>query len=355
MITTNRCRALSGHTTMSVGGGSRSSHASPAPNRSHTPVDDAHLLDAYSSAVIHASESVSPAVVRIDTSGNRRPDASPQPCGGSGSGFLLTSGGYVLTNSHVVHGAQRLRVTLSDGQRLRSELVGDDPHSDLAVVRVADDGLPVAKVGDSQQVRVGQLAVAIGNPLGFQYSVTAGVVSALGRTLRARTGRLMDDVIQTDAALNPGNSGGPLVNSRGEVIGVNTAMILPAQGICFAIAINTARTVATQLIDFGRVRRRYIGVAGQNVLLPAWLLDRLGRAEPGAILVAHVEPGSPADAAGLVSGDLILALDDRPTHSIDDLHGILTAERVGQHTMLTVLQDEREQQLWIEPGEMPAS
>lgn len=310
-------------------------------------VHDTALLDAYSHAVIHASERVSPSVVNVEIYHRTRR-------AGSGSGFVLTPDGFVLTNSHVVHEADEIQVTLADGHRTRADLVGDDPDSDLAVIRVGTSDLPQVALGDSQAIRVGQLAIAVGNPLGFQYSVTAGVVSALGRSLRARSGRLMDDIIQTDAALNPGNSGGPLVNSRGEVIGVNTAMILPAQGICFAIASNTAKLVATQLIAYGKFRRSYIGVAGQNVPLPRWLVVKHDLLENTAVLVMGVESGGPSEKAGLVESDLIVAFNDAPIGSIDDLHVHLTHQQVGVRSQLTILRGGERQNVAIVPAESPS-
>jgi S1-C subfamily serine protease len=252
---------------------------------------------------------------------------------------VFTTSGYILTNSHVVHDADRIEVTLSDGRQLAAERVGDDPETDLAVVRVHENGLLPAVLGDSQAVRVGQLAIAIGHPYGFQCTVTAGVVSALGRTLRAKSGRLIDDVLQTDAALNPGNSGGPLVTSRGQVIGVNTAVILPAQGICFAIAINTAKYVAGRLIKDGRVKRSRIGVSVQTVALPRRLAARDDLGIEGGVLVVGIEPGGPADRGGLFEGDVIVAFGGEPVAGIDDLHRLLTEERVGVWTTVKVLRD----------------
>jgi S1-C subfamily serine protease len=318
--------------------------------------NDAGLLDAYSRAVIHAAEAVGPAVINIEVR-KTFPAGSPhagRQTGGSGSGFVITPDGFAVTNSHVVHDADEIHVTLSDGHRTKATLVGDDPDSDLAVIRLPNADLPHAEFADSQAIRVGQLAIAVGNPLGFQASVTAGVVSALGRSLRARSGRLIDDILQTDAALNPGNSGGPLVDSRGHVIGVNTAIILPAQGICFAIASNTAKLVATQLIAFGRFRRSYIGVAGQNVPLPRWLVRKLDLLQDAAILVAGVEPHSPAAAAGVQEGDLLVAFDDRTIESIDDLHRQLTVSRVGVQSALTVVRGERLVRLSVTPAEKGA-
>ncbi len=317
-------------------------------------VDDSPLLDSYSQAVTHAAETVSPSVVKIDVRHAARRNAHGQDVegrGGSGSGFVITPDGFILTNSHVVSGAAKVHVMFSDGQKVSADVVGDDPDSDLAVIRAHASELPVVALGDSQTIRVGQLAIAIGNPLGFSCSVTAGVVSALGRTLRARSGRLMDDIIQTDAALNPGNSGGPLVNSRGEVIGVNTAMILPAQGICFAIAVNTARLVTTQLIAYGRVRRSVIGVAGQNVELPRPLARRHDILADTAVLVMGVEPHGPAAAAGLAEGDLIFEFGGRSIGSIDDLHAALTHDRVGMTWPLRVLRDGDVREFQILPAE----
>ncbi|MBI2823195.1 MAG: trypsin-like peptidase domain-containing protein [Planctomycetia bacterium] len=318
--------------------------------------DDTALLDAYSQAVIRAAETVSPAVVKIEVAHPRRaPQPPPNPQGrrvsGTGSGSIITPDGFILTNSHVVHDAESVHVVLSDGHRLAADVVGDDPDSDLAVVRAHASELPIVALGDSHTIRVGQLAIAIGNPLGFNVSVTAGVVSALGRSLRARSGRLMDDIIQTDAALNPGNSGGPLVNSRGEVIGVNTAMILPAQGICFAIAVNTARLVTTQLIAYGRVKRSFIGVAGQNVDLPGWLARRHDILADTSVLVMGVEPHGPAEAAGLREGDLLVEFEGRAITSIDDLHAVLTYERIGVAGRIVVLRDGERHELSIVPAE----
>lgn len=306
------------------------------------PLDDAALLDAYSNAVIAAVDMVGPAVVKIDL-----------PRGG-GSGVVFTPDGFILTNSHVVDGADHFTVTLPDGHSMRGDLVGKDPHTDLAVIRVdAASAAPLswAALGDSRAVRVGQVAIAIGNPYGFHHSVTSGVVSALGRSLRSRSGRMVDDVIQTDASLNPGNSGGPLVTTRGEVIGINTAMILPAQGLCFAVASNSARFVASRLIRDGRVRRSWIGVAGQNVAVPRAIARAHQLAVHSGVRVASIEPGSPAAAADLQDGDTILAFAGQPVAAIDDLHRLLTEDRIGIPAPLIVLRGLSRKQLTIVPSE----
>jgi S1-C subfamily serine protease len=319
------------------------------------PVTDGSLLDAYSQAVISAAEKVSPSVVHVIVQQKiaRRGmyARSPREARGSGSGFIFTPDGFILTNSHVVHHATKIEVALEDGRRLEAEWVGDDPDTDLAVIRINAPNLVPAAMGDSETVRVGQLAIAIGNPYGFQYTVTAGVVSALGRSLRSSSGRLIDNIIQTDAALNPGNSGGPLVNSHGEVIGVNTAVILPAQGICFAIAVNTAKFVAGRLIKDGRIRRSYIGVAGQNVPLPRRLVRLHDLPVENGVLVFSVEANSPAQKAGLVDGDVIVGFAGQAVAGIDDLHRLLTEKEVGLKLPLTVLRRSERVNLEIIPEE----
>jgi S1-C subfamily serine protease len=317
---------------------------------------DEDLMDAYSRAVIAAAEKVSPSVVFIEVEQsvrNRRGSAPlmPQETRGSGSGFIFTPDGFILTNSHVVHGAKKIEVTVSEGRKYQTDLIGDDPDTDLAVIRINAPNLVPASLGQAQQIRVGQLVVAIGNPYGFQYSVTAGVVSALGRSLRSRSGRLMDDVIQTDAALNPGNSGGPLVNSRGEVIGVNTAMILPAQGICFATSIDTAKFVASRLIRDGKVSRSYIGLAGQNVPLPRRIVRYYDLAIASGILVVSFESNSPARSAGVREGDVIVGFEDHVTSGIDDLHKLLSEDRIGHKSSLVVIRGTQKLNLEVIPEE----
>jgi S1-C subfamily serine protease len=334
---------------------------------------DEVLLDAYSHAVIGAVEKVSPSVVNIEVhqalsgqslpvqsvpgnrSGKTRAGEERERRGG-GSGFVFTPDGLILTNSHVVHDARRIEVTVADGRRMPATTIGDDPASDLAVIRideplVGEPGLAAVVLGDSQRLRVGQLAIAIGNPYGFQSTVTAGVVSALGRSLRSYSGRLIDDVIQTDAALNPGNSGGPLVDSNGHVIGVNTATILPAQGICFAIGINTAKFVASRLLRDGRLRRSYIGVSAQTVPVHRRVVRFYDLLKETGAMVLSVEDGSPARRAGLREGDVMVVLEGHPVAGVDDLYRVLTDVRVGVSCSLTVLRYTEKLELKIVPEE----
>jgi S1-C subfamily serine protease len=316
-----------------------------SPQAERHAADD-ELLDAYSRAVTQAVDAVGPAVVKIEAGR------------GAGSGVIFTPDGLVLTNSHVVSGAARTTATLPDGRSCRADLVGDDPDTDLAVVRVAipvGSSTPWAGLGDSRALRVGQIAIAIGNPFGFHHSVTAGVVSALGRSLRAGSGRLMDDIIQTDAALNPGNSGGPLVTTRGTVIGINTATILPAQGLCFAIASNTAQFVASRLIRDGRIRRSYIGIGGQNVPIPRLHARANQLAISSGVLVISSEVGSPAATAGVKDGDVIFAFAGEIVAGLDDLHRRLTDERIGVPSALSILRAGHRRQLTVVPIEKPAA
>lgn len=315
---------------------------------------DDELLDAYSRTVVGVARRVSDAVVQIKVNKPVPPSRTRggQPPYGTGSGFIISSDGYVVTNSHVVNGASQIEVNLQDGRHFFAKLIGDDPATDLAVVQIDGDRLSSITFGDSQRLQVGQLAVAIGNPLGFQYSLTAGVVSALGRTLRSESGRLIDDVIQTDAALNPGNSGGPLVNSRGEVIGVNTAVILPAQGLCFAVASNLARYVVGKLILDGKVRRGYIGIAGQNVHLNIKMAHYHGLEVKSGVLVQQIEPDSPASHSDLQSGDIIIAYNNWPVANIDDLHKLLNDSSIGKNGTLTVVRRGRKEHVRIVPAEM---
>ncbi len=314
--------------------------------------DDEGLLDGYSKTVTRVVETVGPAVVNIRVHKTGRADARRQESGGAGSGFVIAPDGFILTNSHVVHGAGKLEVTLADGQVFAGGLVGEDPETDLAVVRINASQLACAQLGDSKFVRVGQIAVAIGSPLGFQQTVTAGVVSALGRSMRAQSGRLIDNVIQTDAALNPGNSGGPLVNSRGEVIGVNTAIILPAQGICFAIASSTAEFVAAWLIKEGQIRRSWIGVTGQTVPIHRRVVRFHRLAAEFGVLVAGIEPGSPASRADLREGDVIVAFAGEPVSGIDGLLRHLVAQVIGIPSRLTVIRHTEKKDLVVTPEEL---
>lgn len=303
------------------------------------PFDESEIFDAYSRTVVGVSERVSPSVVKIEVVTRRRGRAQrPAPNqAGSGSGFVFTPDGFILTNSHVVHNADKINVVMQNGNYFRADLVGDDPDTDLAVIRVNAPKLISTRLGSSGRLKVGQLAIAIGNPYGFQSTVTAGVISALGRSLRASSGRLIDDVIQTDAALNPGNSGGPLVNSVGEVIGVNAATILPAQGLCFAIAVDTAKFVAGRLIRDGRIRRSYIGMAGQNVPIPRQFIRFYDLPNENGVLVISMDEDSPARRGGLQEGDTIIEFAGEKIEGIDDLHRLLTAERIGLKQTVSAL------------------
>jgi S1-C subfamily serine protease len=307
---------------------------------------EAEAMDAYSRVVTTVAESVSPSVVRIQVENKRGR-------GGSGSGFIFTPDGFVLTNSHVVHEAEKITVWTPDSGDFQGQLIGEDPDTDLALVRIDAPVLHSVKLGDSRRIRVGQLVVAIGNPYGFQYTVTAGVISALGRSLRSQSGRLIEDVIQTDAALNPGNSGGPLVNSLGEVVGVNTATILPAQGLCFAISINTAQFIASKLIRFGRVRRSYIGVQAQTAPLNRNIARHYELAASTGALVLSAEPGSPAQRAGLLEGDVIASLGGEPVEGVDVLHRLLGEERIGVSTSMVILRGARRLEITVVPEMRP--
>src|SRR6266403_1266328 len=315
--------------------------------------DDGALLDEYSRTVVSAVARVEPAVVNIDIKQQRMSRRGPREIGGSGSGFIITPDGFIVTNSHVVHEAKEIAVNLFDGRELRAQLVGDDPDTDLAVIRIDAPQLKHVRLADSEKLRVGQIVIAIGNPLGFQASVTAGVISALGRSMYSQSGRFIANIIQTDAELNHGNSGGPLVNSAGEVIGVNTAMIRPAQGICFAIASNTARLVAGWLIRDGKIRRSYIGVAGQNVPLHRRIVRFCNLPLETGVLVVSVEKDSPAQRAGLREGDVIVAFNERPIGTIHELHKMLVSEQIGVLAKLLVIRHTEKMELSILPAESP--
>jgi S1-C subfamily serine protease len=310
---------------------------------------DATLHDAYSTAVTTAVARVAPAVVHVGV--RRRRAARGGRAEGAGSGFLITPDGFLLTNSHVASGAEAIEVVLADGRHASAEIVGDDPDSDLALVKVATSDLAWCRLGDSARVAVGQIAIAIGSPYGFQHTVTAGIVSALGRSMRAQTGRLLDNVLQTDAALNPGNSGGPLVDARGQVIGVNTAVILPAQGICFAIASSTAERVAIALIRDGRVRRAWLGVGGETAPLMRRYVRHFDLAHETAVRVQSVEGGSPAAAAGFERGDVIVEVDGIAIATVDDLQRSLGADAIGRELAITVLRRDRKLPLAVMPTE----
>jgi S1-C subfamily serine protease len=316
------------------------------PSPPDPPREDLEALDAYSRVVVRVADAVRPAVVNLSVGGGSRQ--------GSGSGVFFTPDGFLLTNAHVVHNHARLRVRLTDGRELTGRLVGADPWTDLAVVQAEAQGLPHAELGDSTALRVGQLVVAIGSPLGFESTLTAGVVSALGRTLRSTSGHLVDNVIQTDAALNPGNSGGPLVDSRCRVIGINTAVIMPAQGICFAIPINTAKHILPQLMKHGRVVRGYLGLHARNVPLPRALGRRHNLTQTSAVQVQAVEPGGPAEEAGILEDDLIVSLGEQPTATVDDLHKVLTQLPVEVPAVVVLLRGERRLERLVVPAEYPA-
>jgi S1-C subfamily serine protease len=314
-----------------------SRNATPTIPLQAVPADDQALLDGYSRAVIDVVDRVGPAVVRLAVQTGPAGTAT-RGRGGTGSGVVLSPDGLILTNSHVAGSASRIEVTAADGQDLHARLVGDDPDTDLALIRVDEPvTLPAATLGDSGLLRRGQLVIAIGNPLGFESTVTTGVVSALGRSLRSRNGRLIDDVIQTDAALNPGNSGGPLVSSRGEVVGINTAVIMGAQGICFAVAANTASFVLGELVRHGRVRRAFIGIAAQQTAIPPRRQRTFDLTQQSAVMIGTVEPDSAAARAGLKQNDIVIAIDDETIAGADDLVRALTGEKIGKDVALDVL------------------
>lgn len=311
---------------------------------------DAHLLDAYSQTVIGVTRKVRDAVAHLKVQKQEKNEGRDPA--GTGSGFLISTDGYLVTNSHVISGAQKIEATLQDGRSFTARLIGDDPSTDIAVVKIDGDNLSTIGFGESNKLQVGQIAIAIGNPYGFQYSVTAGVVSALGRTLRTQTGRLIDDVIQTDAALNPGNSGGPLVDSHGNVIGVNTAVILPAQGLCFAVASNLARWVVGKIILEGKVRRGYLGISAQTIQLPPKWLSNLQLTTSGGIQIINVEPEGPAAQSGMQNGDILVQFNGKPLGSIDDLHKVLDEKSIGVDAAIWVVRNGGLKNLKVQPGEL---
>jgi S1-C subfamily serine protease len=321
------------------------------PIGGETQPDDSELLDAYSRSVVSAVARVAPAVVNIDVKQRVGAQLGERQVTGNGSGFVITPDGFILTNSHVVHDASAITVRSPDGREYRAQLTGEDPDTDLAVIRIDAPQLQHVRLADSESLRVGQLVIAIGNPFGFEASVTAGVVSAVGRSMHAQSGRLIDNIIQTDAALNPGNSGGPLVNSAGEVVGVNTAMIRPAQGICFAIGSNTAKFVAGWLIKDGKIRRSYIGVAGQNVPIHRRIVRFYGLPLETGVLVASVERNSPAERADLHQGDLIVAFNGEAIGSVHHLHKVLVGEQIGVSATLTIIRHTEKVDVTILPAE----
>lgn len=330
--------------------------AAPAPSDrgqgpgATPPPSDAEVLDAYSRAVIGVVESVGPAVIGV--TGPAGPDGRPSR-GGSGSGVIISPDGLALTNSHVVHGRTRLSATTGDGDRLDAAVIGDDPATDLAVLRIASRDLPVAPLGDSRALRVGQLVIAVGNPLGLHSTVSTGVVSALGRSLRGQEGRLIDDIIQHTAPLNPGNSGGPLVDSRGRIVGINTAIVAMAQGLGFAVSSQTAEWVLREILEHGKVRRVYLGIAVGSAPIPRHLARALDLLQDQAVEVAGVQPGSPAARAGLREGDLIAEIEGRIVHSVDDIHRLLPRLTPGRPVTVRIVRDGRAMEVAVTPAPSP--